>query len=62
MKTPVHRFRTRRLRGFTLIELIITVSLIALLATLVLVAMNHANTVSKRRKAETHLRVIKRLC
>jgi prepilin-type N-terminal cleavage/methylation domain-containing protein len=58
MKTSIHPHRNPRFRGFTLIELIVTVSIIALLATLILVAMNHANTVAKRRKAETHLRVM----
>jgi prepilin-type N-terminal cleavage/methylation domain-containing protein len=47
-----------RARAFTLIELMVTISLIALLAGLALVAMRYANIASRREKARTHLKVI----
>jgi prepilin-type N-terminal cleavage/methylation domain-containing protein len=50
-----HRCRTR---AFTLIELMVTISLIALLAALALVAMKYANTVSRREKAKSQIKVI----
>lgn len=45
-------------RGFTLIEIIVTISIIALLSTLALIAMNYANRTSKMRKAQAQLRTI----
>ncbi|MGI8604205.1 MAG: type II secretion system protein [Verrucomicrobiales bacterium] len=57
MKTstlPVHRPRS----GFTLVELMITITLIGLLSALGLLAMKHANTTARREKAKAHKQVI----
>jgi prepilin-type N-terminal cleavage/methylation domain-containing protein len=58
MKQPNSSEGGRAVPGFTLIEILITVSVIALLATLSLVAMSHATRISNRKKTETYKNTI----
>jgi prepilin-type N-terminal cleavage/methylation domain-containing protein len=58
MKHPNSREDGRAMPGFTMIEILITVSVIALLATLSLVAMGYATKVSNRKKTESYRNTI----
>lgn len=57
MKTS--SLRLPRHRGFTLIELMVTIAIIALLASLAMVAMKHVTTTSNREKTKAYLETIK---
>lgn len=45
-------------RGFTLIEIMVTLTIIAMLAGLSLIAMRYANTVSSRNKTQAYLKAL----
>lgn len=51
---PAHRRRA----GFTMVEILVTISIIALLATLSIVAMGHATRQSNREKSKAYLKAI----
>jgi prepilin-type N-terminal cleavage/methylation domain-containing protein len=56
MKTHVPaRFRSA---GFTMVEILVTISIIALLASLSIVAMGHANRTSNREKTKAYMKAI----
>lgn len=52
--------RPARLRsaGFTMVEILVVISIIALLATLSIVAMGHANRTSNREKTKAYIKAI----
>lgn len=45
-------------RGFTLIEIMVSITIIAMLAGLSLIAMRYANQISSRKKTEAYLKAI----
>jgi prepilin-type N-terminal cleavage/methylation domain-containing protein len=47
-----------RAAGFTMVEILVTISIIALLASLSIVAMGHANRSSNREKTKAYLKAI----
>ena len=48
----------RAAHGFTMIEILVVISIIALLATLSIVAMGHANKTANREKSKSYLKAI----
>jgi prepilin-type N-terminal cleavage/methylation domain-containing protein len=49
---------TRTIHGFTMVEILVVISIIALLATLSIVAMGHANKAANREKSKAYLQTI----
>jgi prepilin-type N-terminal cleavage/methylation domain-containing protein len=61
MRHPNRRKGGRTIAGFTLIEVLITISVIALLATLSLVAMRFATRTANRKKTAAYMKTIELL-